>query len=391
MGLKAFRLVLAGCALTALIACSARNPAPQISASASRSPSQAPPPAASALFYAKAGRILVSDNADRPGSAITQGGRDDEPAPSPDRKQVAFVRRPATTDPSASEGEGGDLWVVRRDGSNAHRLVDPASVPETIEGRVASQPIWSPAGDKIAFVVPSEGGGALKIADANSGAITPTSLPEGASAIAWSPDGTQLAWNSARSDVGPHQVGVVEASSGSSKTLLTGTNASSVDWTPDGTSILFTNQFVSPDLGDSIPFTLKTGGVYSIATTGGAPKAITIDTGTDFLDDVAGLKGQIAFTTQPQSFGSDPPQKVLKTIDTAGGAANVVFDNVAPEAPGPRWSRDDRAALIAAGSEKSLTVISPSTGIEQPVDTGVTSFAWVPPVAALSTATNPIV
>jgi Tol biopolymer transport system component len=80
---------------------------------------------------------------DRSGTQVGKAGDPDDyqnPALSPDANQIAFQR-------------GGDIWITDASGGRARKL--------TNEPTLEDHPVWSPAGDRIAFDAPLDRGGAL--------------------------------------------------------------------------------------------------------------------------------------------------------------------------------------------------------------------------------------
>jgi Tol biopolymer transport system component len=72
---------------------------------------------------------------------------DEQPAWSPDGEWIAFTRKTEDTDGDGllerrDDGDFGDLWIGRRDGSEFHRL--------TYDSR-AADPAWSPDGRHVVF------------------------------------------------------------------------------------------------------------------------------------------------------------------------------------------------------------------------------------------------
>src|SRR5919107_399874 len=133
----------------------------------------------------------------------------------------------------------GDVFVMNADGTGERNLTRTHNVEE-------SQPIWSPGGEKLAFIR-ADNTGTYTICVMNADGSDRTNLTDDAMAysqIAWSPDGKRIAFS--KSDgVGTGDIYVIDAD-GSDQTRLTSTpeaNAPGADvgvkvgapvWLPDG-------------------------------------------------------------------------------------------------------------------------------------------------------------
>src|SRR5215210_3586721 len=161
------------------------------------------------------------------------------PVFSPDGKRIAFLMPP----PGGVETE---IYVVNADGTSLTRLTN-------MEGDESGL-VWSPNGEKIAFVNTREEGGAsasaaapevdLYVADAdstNETQITNTFTPE--SSPTWSPDGKKIAFaRGSDPNLGSANDIFVINADGSNETNLTETadaEYSPVVWSPDGDKIAF--------------------------------------------------------------------------------------------------------------------------------------------------------
>ena len=128
---------------------------------------------------------------------------DSSPAWSPDGQWIVFVRLDGMG--SQLEFVDSDIWVMRADGSDQHRLVrgerhDPyvgaspdAYAPATPDGHFQKPPIWSPDGRLVAFTeVHCD---CITTIDVASGRLTSIdgSIGLGLDDISWNPDGTILA------------------------------------------------------------------------------------------------------------------------------------------------------------------------------------------------------
>lgn len=81
----------------------------------------------------------------------------------------------------------GNLWMIRTDGTD-HQKMTSREVSE-------SSPIWSPDGQRLAFVSATEEGSEIYLYWLESGKFARlTQLPAGPGSLSWSPDGKQLAF-----------------------------------------------------------------------------------------------------------------------------------------------------------------------------------------------------
>ena len=107
------------------------------------------------------------------------------PQISPDGSQVAYARRSmdVMTDRAVSS-----IWIVDADGDNHRPLL---SGEKSYDG-----PVWSPGGDRLAYVKNVEGRGpqihVMWLSSGHSGLLT--NLRHAPANIAWSPDGKQMAF-----------------------------------------------------------------------------------------------------------------------------------------------------------------------------------------------------
>lgn len=324
-----------------------------------------------ALFYAKGGKLYVSDPAGTPGRKLTDGPIDTQPSPSPDGKRVAFIRQSDSTQP------GGELWVLDVASGAARRLVDPAALTPRSEAGdpQVDSPRWSPSGDRIAFLKSTQvGGGFLQTAAADTGAVAAPPKPMFAVGdYAWSADGRQIAWVGGRSDVRPNDVNVY-AVGGSSASVVTGANAFAAAFTEDG-SVLFANGQVDMPPSPYANFVLRQGGIYSV-TPPAKPQPLL--SGPEFYKDVAALAaGAVGFTeasADPRSQSSVRTVRVLDKGDTAPRTLGETTDL----AQGPAWA-GDLVAYIGTDERRPLLVGSTASGgsaVTDEVDAGVDSFAW---------------
>jgi TolB protein len=377
--------IVAQVAVLALAAC---TPAPRTNPATttanpttSAAETAAPMVSQAALFYTKAGSLYVSDPAGTPGRKLTDGPADTEPAPSPDLAHVAYVHKANASD------YGGELWVLDLSPQRApvgapRRLVDPAALPPEFGGaptRIVS-PRWSPAGKQVAFLESGEGGGLLLVAAADTGTVVPTQQPMFADdEYAWAPDGRHIAWTGGRSDVSPVDVNVL-AVGGASAPVAKDTDAFSVTYGNGGQAILFANGDASGEAFAGIPFAIRDGGIYSVATPGGAPAnppapPTSLFAGQASYGDVAALaSGAVAFTER----SADGSAKSIQVLDAGSSLPRTKIANVAADGPGPAWGAGDIVAYLDTSPGKPLIVTDVENRTPRQVDTGADAFAWPP-------------
>lgn len=204
------------------------------------------------------------------------------PAWSPDETQIAFQR----VDPSTGELTG--LWIANDDGSGAHAVpgTQPddrapswspdgtqivfegvrdgapglyitdldagTTAPLLVNGGIAyARPVWSPAGDRIAYLVQQGGGSQLFTIAPDGSAPARIGDLDGVLSANWSPDGTQLV-AAVRATPFTSNIVTVDAASGETVTLTSGAADTVPVWSPDGAYIAFVR-------GDTLMIVRSTG------------------------------------------------------------------------------------------------------------------------------------
>ena len=167
---------------------------------------------------------------------------------SPDGRKLAFLAGGGPVVDDLLRGGCGappvycfNLYVVNSDGSGLRNLTSKLGAGGYGPGTsLASDPVWSPDGRKIAFVQLSKRLGVYVVNADGSGVrnLTPKPMGAGYAAPAWSPDGRKIAFVSDRDD--NSEVYVMNAN-GSGQRSLTRNPAFDDDpaWSPDGRLIAF--------------------------------------------------------------------------------------------------------------------------------------------------------
>jgi Tol biopolymer transport system component len=177
--------------------------------------------------------VMAADGSDL--HRITDGGLSDDapeidPAWSPDGSRIAFARESGNT----------DIYAVSRDGTGVTRLTDSP----VMEYR----PAWSPDGSRIAFVGYDVAAGgkppsSVRLYVMNADGIGVTDVgPENADGPSWSPDGSEIAYVDTESGSimairpdGSGQRRILDVAA-----LVGGMHlVYDVAWSPDGTKLAF--------------------------------------------------------------------------------------------------------------------------------------------------------
>ena len=193
--------------------------------------------------------LMNADGSEHRALTRLWNGRRASLAWSPDGRKLAFLAGGGPVVDDLLRGGCGappdycfNLYVVNSDGSGLRNLTSKLAAGQGFGAGLASDPVWSPDGQKIAFVRLNAGldRSPIYVVKADgSGLRNLTPKPVGAYASpAWSPDGRKLAFVNDRD--GNSEVYVMNAN-GSGQRNLTRNPAFDGDpaWSPDGRSIAF--------------------------------------------------------------------------------------------------------------------------------------------------------
>ena len=197
-----------------------------------RTPAWSPDGRTIAFFSGSKIYLMNADGSEHRPLTTLQPGRMPNLAWSPDGRKLAFLY-------SSCGQYCFNLYVMNSDGSGLRNLTSKLVAGGGFGAGLASDPVWSPDGRKIAFVRLSNRLGVYVVNVDGSGMRNLTPKPVGTYASpAWSPDGRKIAFVSLRDD--NSEVYVMNAN-GSGQRNLTRNPAFDADpaWSPDGRSIAF--------------------------------------------------------------------------------------------------------------------------------------------------------
>lgn len=182
-----------------------------------------------------------------PARRLTDGRFDDsQPAWSPDRRRIAFVR--------TTRAMGSQVWIMDRSGRAARRLT---------RGPVDGGPDWSADGRWIAY---RSGNDVYVIRPNGTGRrnVTRNASGVGATDPTWSADGRRLAFKRSATPVG---TGVYSIGVDGKRLRRLARDGYEPDWSPDG-RIAYVRRVPSPEAGWQL---------YTMGPSGGSKRRITRD------------------------------------------------------------------------------------------------------------------
>jgi acylaminoacyl-peptidase len=306
-----------------------------------------------------------------------------DPQIAPDGDEVVYVRRFMD---KMEDTRGSELWTVDTDGTG-HR-------PLTDEDARAGSPRWSPSGDRLAYVASAgEGDGAeifVRWMDTGQTARV-TRLDQSPSGLAWSPDGTHLAFamrveasvnplpvdlpskpegadwaapaevvhkveyrydGAGRLPDGHTQLFVVPADGGTPRQVTSGPydHGGAPEWTPDGDALIF-----SANRNENAPFRPLDSEVYRVALDDGTITPLTDRDGPDSSPALSPDGAQIAytgFTDEKQGYQVTR----LSVMDADGSDARVLTPNFGRDIQNPTWAADGEGLYFQYDDEGTTRI-----------------------------------
>jgi Tol biopolymer transport system component len=145
------------------------------------------------------------------------------PSLSPDGSQVVFER-----DAANDSGKLFGIWTANVNGTHLRQLT-----------KVGRQPLWSPAGGKVAYVAPAGKSDALRLISAGGGKGRTLVSKKVQNVFGWSPDGKFIALELGTGSIG--KLAVVDIATGKVRSLLQLRYEPTAGWSPDSSELVATS------------------------------------------------------------------------------------------------------------------------------------------------------
>lgn len=285
-------------------------------------------PDGSTFAIARSGQIeLMSANGSWPEPLTTTVGGKSGLSWSPDGKRIAYASQ-------------GSIWVVSVAGGSPKRLTSAAPGSGDPRSAADAAPHWSPSGHWILFTSGRRGSSDLMAVSDDGNATTfLTAAGTQASAAAWSPDGSQIAYV----DITPeHFSGSIHVLDFDTRSGLAAGPAHVLYTSPvdRGGSWRISELAWSPD-GSALATVLQNSGwdhIYLLPAIGGTPKQITEGAFNDEQPQFSSDGKSLAFTS---SRGGVLEATNVWVMPSVGGEAHAIAKFSAPGVTAlPEWSTD---------------------------------------------------
>jgi TolB protein len=275
-----------------------------------------------------------------------------EPTPTPSPTPALVVARilPALTFMGRDVDQSWRVYIMNADGSGV--------TPLSPEGLDDTAPVWSPNGQKVAFVSQRDGNREIYVMDTEcvglptgceQNAVNVTRHPADDWTPAWSPDGKRLAFASLRD--GGWEIYTLDTTClGAPETC----RDSLVQLTADGSGNIL--PVYSPD-GRRIAFSSKAEGnwdIYTMSIGGGDLRQITTDAANDLSPAWSPDGSRIAFETNRDG------NVEVYVMNANGSSPQNVSNFSQANDHGPAWSPDGQTLVFYANREGNWDIFSTS-------------------------------
>jgi dipeptidyl aminopeptidase/acylaminoacyl peptidase len=321
-----------------------------------------------------------------------------DPQLSPDGSQIIYTR--GWIDKMDDSRESA-LWIMNADGTRNRFLTK------------GSNARWSPNGDRIAYTAQGEPKGTqvfVRWMDAEGAASQVTRVEQAPNGVAWSPDGTQIAFSMSIedkvewpikmpkkpegakwtetpkiverlnyrrdrqgfTDTGYRHIFVVPASGGTPRRLTDGNfdHGAAPEWTPDGTSIVFSGL-----RENDAEYRWRETEIYAIDVASGAVRQLTRRKGPDNNPVVSPDGKRVAYTGYDWTKDTWIDSKIY-VMNVDGSDPKLVSGDWDRSPQDIKWTSDGIGLYFTAQNEGSqnfyfLPLSGATAGKVQPVTKGV--------------------